>query len=122
MSQEKPLSQRSLTRLEAIMFVMVIGLLVIVYLPKLLGSEAKTKKRSHMIERRNLNTKLTLYYELTKKRPISISELAWENNTPSLNASALFPDSPPATCIFGARWQIDPKTRTISLEGHRFHE
>lgn len=122
MSNNPPLSQRGLTRLEALLMVMIIGLIVIIALPKVLGSEAKTKKQNHTIERRSLNTKINLYRKLMGSWPLSVSELGLENNTPSVSASQLSPNAPPNTCIFGARWQIDPQTKEISLEGHRFHE
>ena len=117
-----PFSQKNLTRLEVFGISAIIGIIILLGLPKLLGSDRTTRKQNHAIARASLNTKIHVYYKLNNQWPTSVSQLPFASTKPQHYHAKPTTETTLLSCDYDTPWQIDPKTHQISTSRHAFHE
>lgn len=100
--------------------VTIIGILAGIILPRFSVSSDKAKKNAHVIDRRNINAQIELFYFQTGVYPSAMTTAAW--SVSSQNPNAYFPDGVPTNCNQTVGWTINGTTNRIDVTPHPNHE
>ena len=114
--------KHTFTNLEAAVLILLIGLVLIVFLPRLVINNSEVKKSTHLTERELINSQIDLYYQMAGSWPQTMAEKHWSIPKSNLRPSDFFPGKMMTICNKGTLWTINPTSHQVDLQPHKHHE